>query len=352
MVAKQLGRLVLVVAVVGTMSIGLVAWRSLLPPRPTRSPVTPVAVRAPSPSPASTLSPAVSLVPWRGPVEHLFFHPLIRQPELAFTRDPLGRGFANYFVSVREFRAIIDGLWRNGWTLVDVHRAAAGTVMVPRGRKPLVLSEDDVNYYGYFTGRGLASRLVLDAQGDVEAEFTDGLSSDDLVPMIDAEVAAHPEFSADGAKGVLGLTGYQGLFGEHDLTDPAARKRVQALSARLRSTGWTLASHTFGHITLARDSVRTITRDTDRWLALTRELVGPVDVLIYPFGSRPGAAGRAVLRDAGFVIQLDIDVRATRYDLDGVTIMSRRHVDGLAFAEPRRLAQFFQVSDVRDPARP
>ncbi|MCU1588533.1 MAG: glycoside hydrolase/deacetylase, partial [Frankiales bacterium] len=185
-----------------------------------------------------------------------------------------------------------------------------------------------------------------------QAEFVDGTSSDDLVPMVDAEVAAHPEFSADGAKGVLGLTGYQGLFGEHDLADPAARARVRALVARLRSTGWTMASHTFGHITLARDSVRTITRDTDRWLALTRELLGPVDVLIYPFGSRPAAAGRAVLRDAGFVIQLDIDVRAARYDLDGVTIMSRRHIDGLAFDRPLRLVPFFDVATVRDPLRP
>jgi hypothetical protein len=151
---------------------------------------------------------------------------------------------------------------------------------------------------------------------------------------------------------VLGLTGYQGLLGEHDLADPAARQRVRELSATLRSTGWTLASHTFGHINLAHDSVRMIARDTDRWLSLTGELLGPVDVLIYPFGSRPSAAGRTVLRDAGFVIQLDIDVRAARYDLDGVTVMSRRHIDGLAFEQPRRLAGFFDVATVRDPFRP
>ena len=56
---------------------------------------------------------------------------------------------ADYFVTVREFRAILEQLWRNGWTLVDPRRVAASDVRVPRGRKPLVLQEDDANYYAY-----------------------------------------------------------------------------------------------------------------------------------------------------------------------------------------------------------
>lgn len=344
MAAKRLViGLLLVVALIAAVVMG----RDLLAPQ-TAAPVRPVAVATPVPSPTTTPQ---ALVPWTGPVEHLFFHPLVRDPAKAFTHDQLGRGFANYFVSVREFQAILDGLWRGGWTLVDCHLAAAGTVRVPPGRKPFVLSEDDVNYYDYFAGRGLASRLMLDPAGDVRADFN-GPSTDDLVPMVDAEAAAHPEFSADGAKGVLGLTGYQGLFGEHDLTDPAARDRVRALVDRLRATGWTMASHTYGHITLARDSSRVVARDTARWQALTDGLLGPVDVLIYPFGSRPSAAGRKVLRDAGFTIQLDIDVHPAKYVIDGVTVMSRRHIDGLAFDSPRRLAKFFDVSAVRDPLRP
>jgi len=32
--------------------------------------------------------------------------------------------------------------------------------------------------------------------------------------------------------------------------------------------------------------------------------------------------------------------------------MSRRHIDGYAFAVPAQLRQFFSVAKVRDPARP
>ena len=289
------------------------------------------------------------LVPWHGPVEEIFVHPVVLRPDLAFTQDALGRGFQDYFVTAREFRSMLDGLWRHGWTLVDVHRAAAGTVRVPPGRRPVVLSEDDVNYYRYFAGRGLASRLVL--SGDrVLAQVGDALTDQDVVPLVDEAVAAHPELSADGAKGVLALTGYEGLLGEHDVK--AAHERLRALADRLRATGWTFASHTFGHITLSRASLRSAKRDTERWRALTRELLGPVDVLVYPFGSRPSPAVRRELRDDGFTTQLDIDVRPRRDVVDGVVLMSRRHVDGLAFTQARRLADFFDVDRVRDPARP
>jgi hypothetical protein len=297
-----------------------------------------------------------ALVRWHGPVAGIFVHPLVLQPRRAFTDDTLGRGFQNYFVTAHEFRAMLDQLWRNGWTLVDVHRAARGEVRVPLGRKPLVLSEDDVNYYDYFDGRGLADRLVLDPQGAVRAEFHDRngahLTSDDVVPLVDAEVEKHPEFSADGAKGVLAVTGYQGLFGEHNLADAGTRERVKALVARLQVSGWTIASHTYGHIRLGNDSVATIMRDTTRWVAAARGLLGPTDVLIYPYGLEPTSAGIRALRDEGFRIQIGIDIRPRRVLRDGVVMIARMHIDGLAFDNPRRLAPLFDVATVRDPARP
>ena len=341
-----------VVAVVVVVVVALLADRSgsgVLPPMTQRR-TPPVTVTTP-PTPAATHPPGVRLVRWHGPVEQLFVHPLVLRPELAFTTDPLGRGFAHYFVTAREFRRILDQLWRNKWTLVDPRRVAAGDVLVPRGRKPIVLQEDDANYYRYFAGRGLAQRLVL-VGGAIRAEYDGRVTTDDVVPLVDAMVAAHPEFSAGGAKGLLAETAYEGFFGEHDLSDPAARARVRALADRLRATGWVIASHTYGHIDLSKDSLATIGRDAQRWRAAARELLGPVHILVYPYGARPTAAGRALLARAGFTTQYDIDVTARRVNENGVVLMSRRHVDGYAFDSPTRLRTFFDVATVRDPARP
>ena len=311
---------------------------------------------------SSTTSTTVPLTRWTGPVEHLFFDTLVIHPEQAFLHDQLGQGFRNYFVTVGEFKAILTQLYANGWTLVDIHRAVAGTVEVPPGRRPLALSEDDVNYYRYEQGRGIGHRLVLDTDGTVKVEEVDGpvarVTDNDLVPLVDEFVAAHPLFSADGAKGVLALTGYEGLLGEptQDAASPgwaAAVARAGALAQRLKATGWTLASHSYGHIDLTRETTAVARRDTERWLAEATPVIGRTDIYIYPFGASPSPRSPTVqmLQSEGFTILCNIDVVPRLIFVDGVAIMSRRHIDGIAFADQaRNLAPFFDVATVEDRA--
>lgn len=317
----------------------------------------------PSPGAGPGLSTATSapanLVRWKGPVEHLFFHTLVVHPGQAFTADRRGQGFRDYFVTESEFRAILDQLDANGWTLVDLHRVIADDVEVPAGRRPFVLSEDDVNYYGSSRDRGLGWRLVLDQAGDVKVEVGDGqgvsVTDDDLVPIVDRFVVTHPLFSAQGAKGVLALTAYEGLLGER-LNGPdaaASTGRAVAVAARLRATGWTFASHSYGHIDLTKVSAAQARTDTERWLALATPVIGPTDVYIYPYGSRPPSASPTaqMLRELGFPIQCDIDAVPRLVRADGIVVMSRRHVDGIAFAQQKaRLAPLFDVAAVADAA--
>ena len=298
------------------------------------------------------------LVSWSGPVEHLFFHTLIVDPKLAFAKGSGAQRLRDYFVTVKEFRAILNQLDANNWTLVDIHRVAAGTVRVPVGRRPVVISEDDVNYYDYDRTRGLGWKLALDEHGNVKVEVHEGaavrLSDDDLIPIIDEFVTTHPGFSAEGAKGVVALTGFQGLFGEHmtNSTEPersGAVGRAAAIAARLKATGWTLANHSWGHIDLNKLPTADVLADTQRWKAEAETVTGPTDVYIYPFGARPPPTTLAMLRDQGYALLCDIDIVARLVHGDGVTIMSRRHIDGIAFGQPSsRLAPFFDVASVVD----
>ena len=345
------GVVTLFIAVVGCWSQEVTFVAGPIAPRVDGAPTTE--------APASTTVP---LVRWIGPVEHIFFHTLVIDPTLAFTGDRLGQGFRDYFVTVAEFGSILGQLYANGWTLVDIHRAVAGTVEVPVGRKPLVLSEDDVNYYAYSRTRGLGWRLVLDGAGQVKVEVRDGghlrVTDEDLIPLVDDFVASHPLFSAGGAKGVLALTGYEGLFGERiqDRGSPdsaAALARARAIAARLRATGWTFASHGYGHLDLTKISTATAETDTKRWLALATPVLGTTDVYVYPFGAAPPAqsAKTEMLYRYGFSILCDIDVVPRTVRAAGVVVMSRRHIDGIAFADQATaLRPLFAVSAVEDIA--
>ena len=308
----------------------------------------------------TTAKPAPRLVTWMGPVEHLFFHTLVIHPELAFTQEPIGQGFRDWFVTVGEFRKILGQLDANGWTLVDINRAVRGTARVPPGRKPLVISEDDVNYYDNTHARGLGWKLALDHHGDVKVEEHDQsgihLTNNDLVPIVDAFVARHPEFSAEGAKGVLAVTGYEGVLGERvdDRTAPDwpdTVKRARALAARLRATGWNFASHSYAHDDETKISLAKLIHDSTEWQTQDEPIVGHTDVYVYPYGAGfpPDSPEIRVLRRFGFTILCDIDVVARLTPGNGVTVMTRRHIDGVSFVDqPTALAQFFDVATVED----
>lgn len=297
-------------------------------------PAAPAAAAVPAPSPSAAPAPPPALVPWHDPVPVVFVHQLVMRPALAFTDDVLGRGFRDFGVTVPEMRRLLDQLWLRGRTLVDLHRVVTGTVRVPQGRTPVVLVEDDANYYDYARERGQAWRLVLDS-GEVRVKDhgADGrrarVSDDDLVPLVEAAVAQHPLLSADGARGVLAVTGYQGVLGER-LTDAASRARAVALVAALRSNGWSFASHTYGHVHLGRASRRAVLHDAARWDEVVGPVVGPTDVLVYPYGDRPPPSVAGALAARGFRVQMDIDVRERVEQHDGWVLVSRRHVDGLA----------------------
>jgi hypothetical protein len=77
---------------------------------PSRATDPPTGASTTTAAPSTTTTAAPVLVPWTGPVEHLFFHTLVMRPDLAFTRGSEGQGFLDYFVTVGEFRRILDQL--------------------------------------------------------------------------------------------------------------------------------------------------------------------------------------------------------------------------------------------------
>lgn len=240
------------------------------------------------------------------PVEHLFFHPIIAYPQWAFhdcsATQSEKEGLDDWMVTVDEFNKIIQSVYDKGFILVamedvwsevtgedGVARMQRNTLMLPEGKKPLVISFDDVNYYEYMLEQGFTSKLVLGDDGQIWAECTDPytkqtfLTQDlDATTLLDQFVLAHPDFSLNGAKAIFSLTGYQGILGyrtQNDIDiaadDPARPafdanraaeiEAVKPILQRLKETGWTFGSHTWGHINLSSWSLEKIQRDTVRW---------------------------------------------------------------------------------------
>ena len=104
-------------------------------------------------------------------ITHVFFHTLIEDTSRAFDGDSKSGNYNQVMTTVSEFNKIIQIMYDKGYVLVSPHDMATvnkdgtmsrGKIMVPEGKIPFVLSQDDVSYYHYMDGDGCASKLVLD----------------------------------------------------------------------------------------------------------------------------------------------------------------------------------------------
>ena len=318
------------------------------------------------------------LYPYKGPVEHIFFHPLIAYPERAFDGDRMSKGYNDWFVTVKEFSRIIESLYKRNYILVDIRSlyeerisngkrvVIAKTLQLPKGKKPLIISVDDLNYYDYMLANGNVSKLILDQGGNVAAfsrnDQGSGIvsSENEIIPLLDRFVRLHPDFSYQGAKAVIALTGYQGVLGYRTnlLRSPqyeAEKAEALRVIKRLKETGWSFASHGYGHLDAQKASYKRLVADTEQWKREVEPLIGRTSVYIYPYGTRveTDSAKYRYLVQAGFTALCSVGPTPyIRFKQDSF-MMDRRHIDGIALQTQRvRLLPLFDADEVIDPVRP
>lgn len=347
------------------------------------------AASSPSATPSAPPSSGeAKLVSYDGVVEHLFFHPLVSYPELAFDGDSKEKGIDEYMVTVSEYNKILESLYNNNYIIVSMNDVwkeeidASGAahmvraqLMLPEGKKPIILSYDDVNYYNYMIQNGFTYKLVI-KDGEIWSYGLDPkgnpvYSQDlDAVTILDKFIKAHPDFSLNGAKGCLCLTGFEGILGYRTMTDisiqtpeaEAARQQeieaVKPIVAMLKATGWYFGSHTWGHINLSTASLATVQKDTQRWFDEVGTLIGPTMLFIYPFGARPDGDDVnhtgvifKYLQSKGFRIFASVGTGSfskIKTDISAV-ICDRMHADGSTLRTQReRYLRFYDAKLVFD----
>ncbi len=314
---------------------------------------------------------------------HIFFHSLIADNSLAFDGDYDSVGYNMYMTTIPEFNSMIQQMYEDGYVLISIHDIAkkvtnadgtteyvAQEIYLPQGKKPFVLSQDDVNYYDYMTGDGFATRMVIGEDGKVtcEMQLADGTityGAFDMVPIIDAFVEEHPDFSYRGAKGIIALTGYEGTLGyrTNDPTSPtyeADKAAAKAVAEAMKANGWEFASHTWGHKNMQTRTFEQVKTDALRWKEEVEPLIGPTDILIFPYGvdiettmGNYSSDKYKFLKELGFDFYCGVDKGPWMHLKKDYIRMTRRPLDGQAMLQfPERLADLFDLEKTIDPERP
>ena len=315
-------------------------------------------------------------------IPHVFFHTLIADTARAFDDDYTNAGYNQYMTTIKEFAKQVTD--ENGNLVFE-----QGDIYLPEGKKPIVMSQDDVNYYEYMVdgdedhkpdaqGDGFADHIIVGEDGYPTCTYVDAngqqLTGDyDLVPILEKFCQKHPDFSYRGARAIIALTGYQGVFGyrtnprwieEGILTQEqleSERAEVKKVAQCLREKGWEIASHSWGHINFTNASAAKVAEDTQKWEDQIETYVGETDIFIYPHGADIAGIGKysgekyETLYNAGFRYFCNVD-GSTEYWVqiwNDYVRQGRRNLDGYRmYYNPELLDDLFDVKDVWDDSRP
>jgi hypothetical protein len=318
--------------------------------------------------------PEQVMVYYEGSIVNIFFHPLVARPETAFTSNRRDH-FLDWYVTADEYKKLLYELYINDFVLIDINelydvnyvngqkRVNFIKPLVPEGKKPMILSIDDLNYYENQKRYATVHKLVLDENGNIAA-WTDNVNGGeisydlDVVTYLEYFISQYPDFSIRGAKGIIALTGFEGVLGyrTHRLNAPdyqAEKEQAVIIVNKLKELGWRFASHSWGHPNLATIPMTRFMTDVDRWDREVRPITGDTNLFIYPFGEGVEhiEERHKVLRDRNFIIFFDVGTGYGFREKPEYLYFTRRSIDGVYFRtfrnRPDKLFDFDIVVDTR-----
>lgn len=331
-------------------------------------------------------------------VTHIFYHSLIVDPSKAFDGDYKQGGYDQVMTTMSEFNQITQTMYDKGYVMVSIYDLAqmdengvmqGKEVHLPEGKIPFVLSQDDVCYYHYMDGDGFATKLIVDEEGKIRNEYVEddgsiSVGDYDMVPLIDRFVEEHPDFSYRGAKGIVALTGYNGILGyrtdssyetrpddldadkvkwldEHpDFNLNTERENAARVAQAMKDEGWLFASHTWGHQNVSQISLERLQADTQKFKENVDPLIGGTDIIIFAFGadltSVEDYSGEKFeyLKSQGYNYYCNVD--SSQYFVQirsNYFRQGRRNLDGYRmYYNPELLSDLFDAQSVFDSSRP
>lgn len=277
-------------------------------------------------------------------IPHLSVSMLIADLDRALDNQDYGSKFNRNYLTTGEFKAILQELYDGGYMLVSLYDVAEktvnadgtvtltpGTLYLPEGKQPLLLTQVAVNYFSFMVdsnkdgvinevNSGFASRLVLDENGKLTNEMVDPDGNTvygdfDLIPILESFIEEHPDFSYQGARATIAVTGYDGIFGYR--TDPETADKigqefyeqqlteVKPVIEAIRAAGYDIACNSYDNEDYGDMTAEEISADLALWEAEVTPLLGDVDIMIYKTsditsGDEYSGEKYDILKDHGF----------------------------------------------------
>ena len=226
-------------------------------------------------------------------IPNLSFRTLVADLEKAASDPDRGSRYSKSYITTDEFSRILEQLYANGYVLVSLTDFAVPvtaedgsvgvnrtSIRLPEGKKPIILTQEGVNYFSHMEKSGGFADSLTVSGGEVTCRMGDTEGAFDLIPVLNAFLAEHPDFSYEGARATIAVCGYEGLFG----MDLSQTGEIQAVADKIRAQGYDIACYTYADMEYADFGAAGVQEDLDEWNTEIVPVLGSTDILVYPTG--------------------------------------------------------------------
>lgn len=324
---------------------------------------------------------------WIDMVPVLAVRPLIAREDEAFLKGKNTLHAKNNLLTCKEFRRFLEELYKNDYVLIrasvfENYPERNPEIVVPRGKKPVILLMEHAAYTTLNQANGTVQRLIYDAETDTFNGFYQAMNRDVIAPdnnlfgILEQFIDEHPDFSFDGARGILSLFVMEDVLGnivdQTQLEHQNEARERQALMPfemtaedfaleqkeadrnlkALKKHGWELALGGVDDYLFNQYSAAEMEAAINRW----REVVGPegenTTILAFPDGALVYNQEDvlAAILDSGFTLLVGLGPDAYNFYYPSFVHMDRQTVSPLSMqaAEAWGLEPFFDASVVYD----
>ena len=264
--------------------------------------------------------PSHELYNYDGEIFSLSFNTLMAFPEKALgDNNNLSASFDESKITTTEFKNILYELYKNNYVLISINQIIDSKTLeqiplkLPKNKKPILLVFDNVSYKSNYQNLGEIDKIIIDRNNNL-ATYTTKKSIQDRVAydnefilILETFIKQFPDFSFNGAKGIIFLTGENGILGYNtnhkNASSKYESKRVSEVIKKLKSLGWQFGCNNYSYKLDSSLSDMEFAKDLSLWNAEVSPLIGTTNLYAYPYGENDeNSSKQELLITSGFKI--------------------------------------------------
>lgn len=278
-------------------------------------------------------------------IPHLTFNTLMAFPDKALNKN---NNLSSYYdeskLTPKEFSNILIELYYNNYILVNLSdiidpiNNAKTTPHLPDNKKPIIMSFNNVSYKSNYQNLGEIDKIIVDRNNNL-ATYTTKKSIQDRVQydnefivILEEFIQKHPDFSHNNARGIIFLSGENGILGyntnHNNASSKNEAKRVLEVVSKLKKLGWIFGCNNYTYSDDNLKSEMEFAKDISLWNKEIKPIIGETPLYAYPLGIElENNTKKDLLLSSGFKIFFS-NGSSTQKLYGGIAELSRIPING------------------------